>query len=182
MTLPGKTASRFLLSAARVVLSNEEFTNGYLPDFRGSKVGKVPIPQEAVDKLRGCRTHSLFDSSNLLFLVEAVRMRFAYNEADMKSVWTAIRTSLVQKVTDVRKSNKRRSLQSDPEQRSAMPSEQENASAIPCNSNDEIQCTSLSWRSVRLLLDWNTRVFNPISIIDGRWNQLHSIFFYPSLD
>lgn len=53
MTLPGKTASRFLLSAARVVLTNEEFTNGYLPDFRGNKNGRVPIPQEAVDKLRG---------------------------------------------------------------------------------------------------------------------------------
>ena len=59
MTLPGKTASRFLLSAARVVLSNEEFTNGYLPDFRGNKSGRVPIPQEAVDKLRGCRIHLL---------------------------------------------------------------------------------------------------------------------------
>ena len=53
MTLPGKTASRFLLSAARVVLTNEEFTNGYLPDFRGNKNGRVPIPQESVDKLRG---------------------------------------------------------------------------------------------------------------------------------
>lgn len=53
MTLPGKTASRFLLSAARVVLTDEEFTNGYLPDFRGDKTGRVPIPQESVDQLRG---------------------------------------------------------------------------------------------------------------------------------
>jgi hypothetical protein len=53
MLLPGKTASRFLLAAARVVLTDDEFTNGYLPDFRGNKSGRVPIPQESVEKLRG---------------------------------------------------------------------------------------------------------------------------------
>lgn len=53
MTLPGKTASRFLLSAARIVLSHDQFVNGYLPDFRGNKDGRVPIPQAAVDQLRG---------------------------------------------------------------------------------------------------------------------------------
>ena len=52
MTLPGKTASRFLLSAARIVLTDEEFTNGYLPDFRGDKTGRVTISEEAVKKLR----------------------------------------------------------------------------------------------------------------------------------
>ena len=60
MTLPGKTASRFLLSAARVVLTDEQFTNGYLPDFRGDKKGRVPIPQESVDKLRGFLKYLLF--------------------------------------------------------------------------------------------------------------------------
>lgn len=53
MSLPGKTASRFLLAAARVVLTNDQFINGYLPDFRGDKTGRVPIPQESVDKLKG---------------------------------------------------------------------------------------------------------------------------------
>ena len=56
MSLPGRTASRYLLSAARVVLTSEQFTNGYLPDFRGNKIGRVPIPPEAVKTLRGCRT------------------------------------------------------------------------------------------------------------------------------
>ena len=73
-------------------------------------------------------------------------MRFAYNEADMASIWTTIRTSLVRKVSDVRKSNKRRSLQPGPEQRSVMPSERDDASAVLCNSNDEVQTTSQSWR------------------------------------
>ena len=57
MTLPGKTASRFLLTAARIVLTEEQFTNGYLPDFRGDKTGRVPISQESVDKLRGLVYH-----------------------------------------------------------------------------------------------------------------------------
>ncbi|CAF3774920.1 unnamed protein product, partial [Rotaria sordida] len=34
MTLRGKMASRFLLSAARIVLTDAEFTRGYSPDFR----------------------------------------------------------------------------------------------------------------------------------------------------
>lgn len=53
LSLPGKTASRFLLSAARIVLTDQQFNNGYLPDFRGNKAGRVPIPQESVDKLKG---------------------------------------------------------------------------------------------------------------------------------
>ena len=64
MTLPGKTASRFLLAAARVVLTDAEFTNGYIPDFRGNKVGRVPISQESVDKLRGFE--SILLSFNIL--------------------------------------------------------------------------------------------------------------------
>ncbi|CAF1571954.1 unnamed protein product [Didymodactylos carnosus] len=63
MTLPGKTASRYVLSAARIVLTDEQYTNGYLPDFRGDKSGRVPIPQESVDKLRA-----------------AVRKRFGFNQ------------------------------------------------------------------------------------------------------
>ncbi|CAF3884811.1 unnamed protein product [Adineta steineri] len=92
MTLLGKTASRYLLSAARVVLTDEQFTNGYLPDFHGNKQGRVAIPQESVDTLR-----------------EAVRKRFGYREEDMKSIWSTIRTSLVQKVSDIRKDNRRKS-------------------------------------------------------------------------
>ena len=53
MSLPGKTAGRFLLSAARVVLTDEQFNRGYLPDFRGNRVGRVPIPPESVEKLKG---------------------------------------------------------------------------------------------------------------------------------
>jgi hypothetical protein len=52
MTLPGKTASRFLLSAARVVLTDEQFTRGYLPDFRGNTKDRVAIPQESVALLQ----------------------------------------------------------------------------------------------------------------------------------
>lgn len=36
-------------------------------------------------------------------------MRFGFKEEDMTSLWSTIRTSLVQKVTDVRKSEKRKS-------------------------------------------------------------------------
>lgn len=57
MSLPGKTPSRFLLSAARVVLTTDEFTNGYLPDFRGNKEGRVPIPQDSVQQLKGKQTY-----------------------------------------------------------------------------------------------------------------------------
>lgn len=60
MTLPGKTPSRFLLSAARVVLTTDEFTNGYLPDFRGNKDGRVPIPQDSVQQLKGRQTYAVF--------------------------------------------------------------------------------------------------------------------------
>ena len=108
MSLPGKTASRFLLAAARVVVSNEQFTNGYLPDFRGNKSGRIPIPQESVDKLRGSLARLHFNSLfNRYLFAEAVRMRFGFKEEDMNSIWGTIRTSLVQKVSDVRKSEKR---------------------------------------------------------------------------
>ncbi|CAF3300774.1 unnamed protein product [Rotaria sp. Silwood2] len=112
LTLPGKTASRFLLSAARVVLTDEQYTNGYLPDFRGNKSGRVPIPQESVNKLRGFIKYLFFYlclDDNWCFVADAVKKRFGYNEEDMNSIWTTIRTSLVQKVNDIRKSNKRKS-------------------------------------------------------------------------
>lgn len=112
MTLKGTTASRFLLAAAKVVLTDDEYNKGYLPDFRGDKIGRVPIPQESVDKLKGANAYRLFHLSACSFVVEAVRMRFGYKEADMSSVWSTIRTSLVQKVSDVRKSEKRRSQNS----------------------------------------------------------------------
>ena len=69
MTLPGTTASRFLLAAARVVLTNDQFSNGYLPDFRGNKAGRVPIPQESVDKLKGMNTFSLLFSLHLIVVL-----------------------------------------------------------------------------------------------------------------
>ncbi|CAF4864290.1 unnamed protein product [Rotaria socialis] len=95
MTLPGKTASRFLLSAARVVLTNEQFSNDYLPDFRGDKADRVVIPQESVEKLRGFLIYN-FDIS----FTDAVKKIFGCKEEDMNSIWATIRTSLVQKMSD----------------------------------------------------------------------------------
>ena len=46
---------------------------------------------------------------NASLFTEAVRMRFGFKEEDMNSIWGTIRTSLVQKVSDVRKSAKRSS-------------------------------------------------------------------------
>ncbi|UJR18734.1 hypothetical protein I4U23_005641 [Adineta vaga] len=89
MTLPATTPSRYLLSIARIVLTDGQFNNGYLPDFRGDRTGRVPIPEEAVEKLK-----------------KAVRQRFSFKEADMGNIWQSSRTSLVQKVSDVRKSNR----------------------------------------------------------------------------
>ncbi|CAF4277865.1 unnamed protein product [Rotaria sp. Silwood2] len=86
MTISATTPSRYLLAAARIVLTHDQFNNGYLPDFRGDKTGRVPIPEAAVMKLK-----------------EAVRKRFSFKEADIENIWKSIRTSLVQKVTDVRK-------------------------------------------------------------------------------
>lgn len=40
--------------------------------------------------------------------LEAVRLRFSFKDEDMNNVWSSIRTSLVQKVTDIRKESKRR--------------------------------------------------------------------------
>lgn len=109
MSLPGKTPSRFLLSAARVILTNDEFINGYLPDFRGSKEGRVPIPEESVRRLKGIVEEFIdFKIQSHCFFLDAVRLRFSFKEEDMHSVWSSIRTSLVQKVTDVRKANKRK--------------------------------------------------------------------------
>ncbi|CAF1299462.1 unnamed protein product [Rotaria sp. Silwood1] len=84
MTLRDKTASRFLLSAARIVLTDAEFTRDYLSNFRGNTANRVPIPQESVDLLQ-----------------RAVRQRFGFKEEDMGSIWASIRTSLVQRVTDI---------------------------------------------------------------------------------
>ena len=46
--------SRFLLAAAGIVLTDEQFTNGYLLHYRGDKEGCVPVPQQSVDTLRSC--------------------------------------------------------------------------------------------------------------------------------
>ncbi|CAF5155944.1 unnamed protein product, partial [Rotaria sp. Silwood1] len=99
MTLRGKTASRFLLSAARIVLTDAEFTRGYLSDFHGTTENHVPIPQESVDLLQ-----------------RAVQQQFGFKEEDMGSIWASIRTSLVQKVTDIRKSEKRKNQNQKQEQ------------------------------------------------------------------
>lgn len=71
-------------------------------------------------------------------------MRFAYKEADMSSIWAAIRTSLVQKVSDVRKSNKRRSLQPGPEQRSSLSSEKDETVISLDSTSNENQSTGQS--------------------------------------
>lgn len=40
---------------------------------------------------------------------DAVRLRFNFGEEDMNNIWSTLRTSLVQKVTDLKK--KRRSIE-----------------------------------------------------------------------
>ncbi|CAF4975202.1 unnamed protein product, partial [Rotaria sp. Silwood1] len=82
----------FFSDPARIVLTDAEFTRDYLSNFRGNTANRVPIPQESVDLLQ-----------------RAVRQRFDFKEEDMDSIWASIRTSLVQKVTDIRKSEKRKS-------------------------------------------------------------------------
>ncbi len=57
LALRGNTPSRYLLNVARVILTPEQFNNGYLPDFRGNKTDRVPIPQEIVKKLQGLFMH-----------------------------------------------------------------------------------------------------------------------------
>jgi hypothetical protein len=64
-------------------------------------------------------------------------MRFGYKEEDMESVWAAMRTSLVQKVTDVRKSNQRKSLTQSSDHRSSSKSaSQENVPTLDKSNND----------------------------------------------
>lgn len=53
MTLGGTTPSRFMLNCARVILSPEQLRNGFVPDFGGSKDGRIPIDESQVDKLKG---------------------------------------------------------------------------------------------------------------------------------
>ncbi|CAF1322209.1 unnamed protein product [Rotaria sordida] len=70
----------FFSDPARIVLTDAEFTRGYSPDFRGNTENRVLIPQESIDLLQ-----------------------------NMGSIWVSVRTSLVQKVTDIHKSEKRKS-------------------------------------------------------------------------
>jgi hypothetical protein len=64
-------------------------------------------------------------------------MRFGYKEEDMESVWAAIRTSLVQKVTDVRKSIQRKSLTPSSDHRSSLTSaSQENVDILDKSNSD----------------------------------------------
>lgn len=53
MSISATTPSRYLLAAARIVLSHDQFNNGYLPDFHGDRTGCVPIPDKVVDTLKG---------------------------------------------------------------------------------------------------------------------------------
>ncbi|CAF0881002.1 unnamed protein product [Didymodactylos carnosus] len=46
MTLDGKTPTRFMLNVARVMLESDQFTNGYLPDFKGEKLSRIPIDED----------------------------------------------------------------------------------------------------------------------------------------
>lgn len=97
-----------MLQAARVVLTDEQFTNGYLPDFRGNREGRVPIPETAVNTLKGYNLQNRHSASIDLKsnYLEAVRLRFDFKEVDMNTVWSSLRTSLVQKVTDLKKKTK----------------------------------------------------------------------------
>ena len=52
MTLDETTSSRFTLNRARVILSSEQLENGFVPDFGGSKEGRVPIDESQVEKLK----------------------------------------------------------------------------------------------------------------------------------
>ena len=61
--------------------------------------------------------------------VDAVRKRFGFKEEDMNSIWTTIRTSLVQKVNDIRKSNRRKSQQ----QRQSQEIQQQSFVSSPTN-------------------------------------------------
>jgi hypothetical protein len=75
----------------------------------------------------------------IFFSAEAVRMRFGYKEEDMISVWASIRTSLVQKVTDVRKSNKRKSqLEQTPQQLPNLSSQQDPIVIDETNSQTKV--------------------------------------------
>ncbi len=102
MTINATTPSRYLLAIARVILTHEQFTNGYLPDFRGDRTGRVPIPEQAVMKLKGLSIY-FFSLIFIVLFAEAVRKRFGFKTTDMDNIWKNIRSSMVQKVTDVRK-------------------------------------------------------------------------------
>ena len=75
----------------------------------------------------------------MFFSTEAVRMRFGYREQDMTNMWTTIRTSLVQKVCDIRKSNKRNSQQQvTPEQNQNASTEQASNTTMDNVTNSPI--------------------------------------------
>ncbi|CAF3835709.1 unnamed protein product [Rotaria sp. Silwood1] len=84
-----------------------EFTRDNLSNFRGNTENRVPIPQESVDLLqRAVRQRFDFKEEDM---GRAVRQRFGFKEEDIGSIWASIRTNLVQKVTDIRKSEKHKS-------------------------------------------------------------------------
>ncbi|CAF1538688.1 unnamed protein product [Adineta ricciae] len=135
LTLSGTTASRYMLAAARVVLTQEQYENGYLPDFRGDKENRVEIEQDRVDKLR-----------------EAVQKKFGYKTEDMDSIWNNIRTSLVQKVSDVRKSKKRVSQKQQQQDYTSPSNNDINPGSVVSNSQIE-----MSHKSAQDILNENLR-------------------------
>ena len=68
MTVSGTTPGRYLLAIARIVLTPDQFNNGYLPDFHGDRTGRVPISQKSADTLRGFFKYLPILSSFFLFL------------------------------------------------------------------------------------------------------------------
>ncbi|CAF1621122.1 unnamed protein product, partial [Didymodactylos carnosus] len=90
MSLSGVTPRRYLLNVAKVLLTPEQLGNGFLPDFRGKRDGRVPITQEDVDKL-----------------TEAVRRKFSFKTEDMQSLWRdVLRGALIQKTLDAKNKQK----------------------------------------------------------------------------
>ncbi|CAF1392508.1 unnamed protein product, partial [Didymodactylos carnosus] len=77
ISLSGVTPRRYLLNVEKVLLTPEQLGNGFLPDFRGKREGRVPITQEDVDKL-----------------TEAVRCKFSFKTEDMQSLWRDLTYSL----------------------------------------------------------------------------------------
>ena len=107
MTLGGTTPSRFMLNCARVILSPEQLRNGFVPDFSGSREGRIPIDESQVQTLKGTvKEHDNSFLSPFLF-VDAVQRRFEYSSSDIDALWSRVlRPSLGQKILDSKREEK----------------------------------------------------------------------------